>query len=113
MQTIHDLLMSMTAMLFAVAGLVVLHDLWAELESRRSMARGVHVGAPSPSRWKVSLALALAAWIPLLVALAMVVFTSGRVGVRTGETSTAQVKTVARAQAAAQPARVARQKTGH
>ncbi len=82
MQTIHDLLMSMTAMLFAVAGLVVLHDLWLELESRRSVARGVRVETPKGSRWKVSLTLALLAWIPLLVALCIVVFTSGRVNVR-------------------------------
>ena len=95
MQTIHDLLMSMTAMLFAIAGMVAIYDMWCELESRRSTARGVQPQTKSQSRWKVSLALALVAWIPLLLALAMVIFTSGRVGVRVGETHAAPMRTVA------------------
>ncbi len=92
MQTIHDLLMSMTAMLFALAGLVALHDIWRELEYRRSMARGVAVESPSRSGWKVSLGLAIVAWIPLLVALGLVVWTNGRVGVRIEDDSTEVVE---------------------
>ena len=99
MQAIHDLLMSMTALLFAIAGMVVLLDLWQELEYRRSLARGIEVEAPAHSRWKVSLALALVAWLPLLVALSMAIFTSGRVGVHLGETDSAQIQDVARVQA--------------
>lgn len=96
MQAIHDLLMSMTALLFAISGMVVLLDLWHELEYRRSVARGISAEAPSSRRWKVSLALALVAWLPLIAALCMALFTSGRVGVRLGKGPTAQVRVVAR-----------------
>lgn len=78
MQSIHDLLMSMTAMLFVAAGLVVVQDLWHELEYRRTQE------GPVKAHWKVSLGLALVAWIPLLAAIAIVLFTSGRVGVHLG-----------------------------
>ncbi len=81
MQSIHDLLMSMTAILFVAAGLVVIQDLFHELGYRRSLARGVEGESPVKAHWKVSLALALVAWIPLLAALAIVLFTSGRVHV--------------------------------
>jgi hypothetical protein len=114
MQAIHDLLMSMTALLFAIAGMVVLLDLWHELEYRRSLARGIEVEAPSQSRWKVSLALALVAWLPLLVALCMVIFTSGRVAVHLGESDSAQVQDVTRVQAfAVQPSHVAAAQMRH
>jgi hypothetical protein len=107
MQTIHDLLMSMTAMLFAIAGMVAIYDMWCEVVSRRSTARGIQPKTQTQSRWKVSLALALVAWIPLLVALAMVIFTSGRVGIRVGEMHATNVQNVARVQAfATQPVHV-------
>lgn len=98
MQAIHDLLMSMTATLFAIACIVLLRDMWQEVEYRRSAARGIEIESPSPSRWRISVALALVAWIPLLVALAIVIFSSGRIGVRMGETPTAHVRTYAQAQ---------------
>ena len=85
MQAVHDLLMSMTAILFAIAGIVLVQDLCEEFEYRKGVARGFAVEEPSPSRWKVSVALALAAWIPLLLALALAIFSTGRVGVRTGK----------------------------
>lgn len=97
MQAIHDLLMSMTALLFAISGMVVLLDLWHELEYRRALARGIAVEAPSPNRWKVSLALALVAWLPLIAALCMALLTSGKVGVRVSEAPSAQVRVMARA----------------
>lgn len=109
MQTIHDLLMSMTAMLFAVAGMVALYEIWRELEYRRSLARGVATESPSRSGWKVSLGLAMVAWIPLLVALALVLWTNGRVGVRIeqGDDATAVVESYTAPQSAAkQPSRM-------
>lgn len=113
MQAIHDLLMSMTATLFAIACIVLLRDMWHEMEYRRSVARGMEVESPSPSRWKVSVALALVAWLPLLVALAMVIFTSGRIGVRMGTTQSAHVQTYARAQAFAVSSAPSRMSAGH
>jgi hypothetical protein len=76
MQSIHDLLMSMTAILFVAAGLVVIQDLWQELEYRRKQED------PVKAHWRVSLGLALVAWIPLLAALGIVIFSSGRVHLR-------------------------------
>jgi heme/copper-type cytochrome/quinol oxidase subunit 2 len=98
MQAIHDLLMSMTATLFAIACIVLLRDMWHEVKYRRSVTHGMEAESPSPSRWRVSVALALVAWIPLLVALGIVIFTSGRIGVRMGVTPSVHAQTYAGAQ---------------
>jgi hypothetical protein len=113
MQAIHDLLMSMAATLFASACIVLLRDMWQEVEYRRSIARGTDVESPSPSRWRVSVALALVAWIPLLLALGIVIFTSGRIGVHMGETPTAQVQTYARAEGVAMSSKPTKVSMGH
>jgi drug/metabolite transporter superfamily protein YnfA len=76
MQSIHDLLMSMTAILFVAAGLAVIQDLWHEVECWRRQE------GPVKAHWKVSLGLALVAWIPLLAALGIVILSSGRVHLR-------------------------------
>ena len=113
MQAIHDLLMSITATLFASACIVLLREMWQEVEYSRSVARGMNVETRSPSQWRVSVALALVAWIPLLVALGIVIFTSGRIGVHMGETATAQVQTYARVQAFGMSSRPLKVSTGH
>ena len=113
MQAIHDLLMSMTATLFASACIVLLRDMWQEMGYRRSVARGMNVETPSPSRWRVSVALALVAWIPLLLALGIVILTSGRIGVHMGETPTVQVQSYARAQGFAMSSKPLKVSTGH
>ena len=66
-------LISMTAVLFVVAGFSLAHDLGMELQYRRAQMRGVDMVAPSALRWRVTVSLALLAWVPFLLALAIAV----------------------------------------
>ncbi len=66
-------LLSMTAVLFVVAGFSLVHDLGLELQYRRAQMRGVDWVAPSALRWRVTVSLALLAWVPFLLAVAMTV----------------------------------------
>src|SRR5215831_14902998 len=65
------------------------YDLYRELMYRRALAT---VGTePTPRRpewrWRTSLALALLAWGPILLAFSIVVVPSGMAGVRVSQTS--------------------------
>jgi hypothetical protein len=71
MQATEYFLLTMTAVLFVVAGLTFLHDVWMELDYRRCQMRGLEVTVPSPLRWRISVTLALLAWIPFLMALGL------------------------------------------
>ncbi len=73
MQAAQYFLLSMTAILFVVAGFTFIHDVYLELGYRRAQMRGGEMMAPSPLRWRVSVALALLAWIPFLLALGIAV----------------------------------------
>jgi hypothetical protein len=73
MQAAQYFLLSITAILFVAAGFSFFHDLCLEFDYRRAQLRGVDMSAPSPLRWRVSVALALLAWIPFLVALGLAV----------------------------------------
>ena len=73
MQAAQYFLLSMTAVLFVVAGFSLVHDLGLELRCRRAQVRGVEMAAPSGLRWRVTVSLALLAWVPFLLALAMAV----------------------------------------
>ncbi len=66
-------LLSMTAVLFVVAGFSLVHDLGMELQYRRARVHGIEMIAPSWLRWRVTVWLALLAWVPFLLALAMAV----------------------------------------
>jgi len=74
-------------MIFAAAGILG-RDLYLELKYRKAMlATGGGPLPPIPKiRWRGSLALALMAWGPILVALGIVVVPSGSAGVRTSQT---------------------------
>jgi regulator of protease activity HflC (stomatin/prohibitin superfamily) len=68
---------------------ILAYDLYREWVYRRALATP---GEPAPSappqlRWRASLALALLAWGPLLVAFSIVVVPSGMAGVRISELS--------------------------
>src|ERR1039458_4449537 len=65
------------------------YDLYRELLYRRAIETpGGTVGAaPVVVRWRTSLALAMLAWGPLLVAFSMVVVPSGMAGVRVSQLS--------------------------
>ncbi len=65
--------LTLTAILFVVAGVTFIHDLWTELAYRRAQARGIQMEAPSSLRWRTSVTLALLAWIPFLLALGIAV----------------------------------------
>ncbi len=73
MQAAQYFLLSMTAVLFVVAGFSLVHDLGLELQYRRAQMRGVDMVAPSALRWRVTVSLALLAWVPFLLALGMAV----------------------------------------
>jgi regulator of protease activity HflC (stomatin/prohibitin superfamily) len=68
---------------------ILTYDLYREMLYRRAMETpGGAVGAkPVAIRWRTSLALAMLAWGPLLVAFSIVVVPSGMAGVRLSQTS--------------------------
>jgi regulator of protease activity HflC (stomatin/prohibitin superfamily) len=68
---------------------ILTYDLYRELLYRRALETpGGAVGAaPVVVRWRTSLALAMLAWGPLLVAFSMVVVPSGTAGVRVSQVS--------------------------
>jgi regulator of protease activity HflC (stomatin/prohibitin superfamily) len=66
---------------------ILAYDLTMELQYRRAMAAGGTALPPIPKlRWRTSLALAILAWAPILIALSIVVIPSGRAGVRVSQT---------------------------
>jgi hypothetical protein len=73
MQATQYFLLSMTAVLFVVAGFSLVHDLGLELQYRRAQMRGVEMDAPAALRWRVTVSLALLAWVPFLLAVGMAV----------------------------------------
>ena len=72
-----------------VAVSILGYDLYREVLYRRALATpGAGTLPPLPQwRWRISLALALLAWGPILLALSIVVVPSGMAGVRISETS--------------------------
>lgn len=73
MQAAQYFLLSMTAVLFVVAGFSLVHDLCLELGYRRAQLRGAEMETPSVLRWRVTVSLALLAWVPFLLALGLAV----------------------------------------
>ena len=68
---------------------ILTYDLYREMLYRRSMetSEGNAAAAPVAVRWRTSLALAMLAWGPMLVAFSIVVVPSGTAGVRVSEMS--------------------------
>jgi regulator of protease activity HflC (stomatin/prohibitin superfamily) len=75
-------------MMFAALGILI-YDLYRERLYRNAVAAGNAGSLPAlaPLRWRASLALALLAWAPLLLAFSIVVVPSGMAGVRVSQTS--------------------------
>ena len=72
--------------MFAVAAAILGWDYYAELRYRRAQAAGAAgLVEPEPVRWRTTLALALLAWAPMLIALSIVVVPSGMAGVRVSQ----------------------------
>src|SRR5579862_2818144 len=84
----HILLSCGLAMIATAAGILI-YDLRREWQLRLTVATGTPEATPAvpPVRWRSSLALALLAWGPILLALGIVVVPSGMAGVRVSQTS--------------------------
>ena len=70
-----------------LAGGILIHDLYLELQYRKAQTTGATVTAAPTIRWRSALALALLAWAPLLISLGIVVVPSGIAAVRISQTS--------------------------
>jgi hypothetical protein len=83
MLALKYLLVVAGALSLAVAGGIALFDVWLKFTYERKLARGAEeLTAPSEIRWKASLALAIAACMPLLIGFSIVVVPTGTGGVR-------------------------------
>ena len=75
--------------MMVAAACILAYDLYREMLYRRAMETpgGAVAAAPVVVRWRTSLALAMLAWGPLLVAFSIVVVASGMAGVRVSQMS--------------------------
>jgi regulator of protease activity HflC (stomatin/prohibitin superfamily) len=81
------LLMTAGVGLFIAGAAVLAYDFWLALQYKRALASGTEgVVAPTPVRWRMTVALIALGWAPMLIALAIVVVPSGMAGVRISET---------------------------
>jgi regulator of protease activity HflC (stomatin/prohibitin superfamily) len=75
------------AALFVTAAAIVLYDLWLGLRARQAVSVAGEAAEPEPVRWRTTVALALLAWIPILIAVSIAVVPSGSAGVRVSQIS--------------------------
>jgi regulator of protease activity HflC (stomatin/prohibitin superfamily) len=95
MLALKYLLMTTAIAMFIVAAAILAYDGYVELAYRRGTARGVTgLKEPQPVRWRTTMALAMLAWAPLLVALSIVVVPSGMAGVRVSQVTGTQPGTL-------------------
>src|ERR1700676_3941651 len=88
MLTLKYLLITGGVGMMIVAVGILSYDLYREFLYRRALATpGETAVVPVMLRWRTSLALAMLAWGPLLVAFSIVVVPSGMAGVRVSEMS--------------------------
>jgi regulator of protease activity HflC (stomatin/prohibitin superfamily) len=74
--------------MIVAAAVILTRDFYFELKYRQSLAAGVMPANATPGvHWRNSVALALLAWGPILLALSIVVVPSGMGGVRVSQTS--------------------------
>jgi regulator of protease activity HflC (stomatin/prohibitin superfamily) len=66
---------------------ILAYDVYRELSSRRAVETLGGTASPASLRWRTSLALAVLAWCPLLLAFSIVVVPSGMAAVRVSEMS--------------------------
>jgi regulator of protease activity HflC (stomatin/prohibitin superfamily) len=75
------------AALFVTAAAIVLYDLWLGLKARQAVSEVGEAAEPDPVRWRTTVALAVLAWIPILLAVSIAVVPSGSAGVRVSQIS--------------------------
>jgi len=75
--------------MITVAAAILAYDIYLEMKHRQGLAAtGAGPLPPEPQmRWRISLALALLAWGPIVLSLGIVVVPSGMAGVRVSQTS--------------------------
>src|SRR5512135_3876819 len=71
--------------MFVAALAVLAYDLYVDLQFRRRYAAGIIASEPEPLRWRTAVALVAVAWLPLLIALSIIVIPSGHAGVRVSQ----------------------------
>ena len=81
----YSMMMLGGGMFLAGIGLAA-YDLWLGVRYQRKVNAGVESVPPEPVRWRMTVALCLLAWAPILVALSIVVVPSGMAGVRISQT---------------------------
>jgi regulator of protease activity HflC (stomatin/prohibitin superfamily) len=90
MLLIKYLLMATAIAMFGSAAAIVGYDAYIAMMIQRSLAQ-LPADQPSPAahpvRWRISIALLLLAWAPLLLAMGLVVVPEGMGGVRVSQTS--------------------------
>src|ERR1700722_13715291 len=83
MLALKSLLIVAGVLSLAVACGITLFDLWLKIAHHRKLARGVEdLTVPGEIRWRASVALAIAACVPLLIGESIVVVPVGMGGVR-------------------------------
>ena len=82
------LLLSAGIAMFVIAAGILTYDLYLLLLYRRARLHpeAGSVPAPSPVRWRPSIALAMLAWAPLVISAAIVIVPSGMAGIRVSQT---------------------------
>ena len=81
------LLMSGGIAMIVIAAGILAYDFYLEIRHRQAQATPEGTPTVAPHiRWRASLALALLAWGPLLIAAGIVVVPSGMAGVRVSQT---------------------------
>jgi regulator of protease activity HflC (stomatin/prohibitin superfamily) len=82
------LLLTTAIAMIITAVAIVVYDIRNTIQYRRSSSLGV-TGQPEPEpvRWRMTAALVLLAWAPLLIALSIIVVPSGSAGVRVSQIS--------------------------
>ena len=87
MLTLKYLLMTCGVGIILVAVGILAFDLYREILSRRALGTPEGAAVAVVVRWRTSLALAMLAWGPVLVAFSIVVVPSGMAGVRVSQVS--------------------------
>jgi len=87
MITFKYMLFLTAAALFVTAAAIVLYDLWLGLKARQAVSEVGEAAEPEPVRWRTTVALAVLAWIPILIAVSIAIVPSGSAGVRVSQIS--------------------------
>jgi regulator of protease activity HflC (stomatin/prohibitin superfamily) len=84
---LRNMLMAGGIAMLVIAACILGYDLYLQARYRNAVASGLTPSAPRPgARWRITLALALIAWAPMLLAFSIVVVPSGTAGVRVSQT---------------------------